>query len=131
MAEWPTVAEVKSSLGVTAASKDAPVSAALGAAIEQVAVDIGYKQIDVDQESAPDGVFTLTATLDPDVDAAEVIPSYSVSQAALILAVMAMKAPDAPFGVAAVFDLGALRVAADHPTYLRMLKGSRYTFGLA
>ena len=132
MAEWPTVAEVKSALGVTTDSKDTLIAAAVGAAIEQVAVDLGYVDISVIEESSPAGTFTLTADLDPDESPGPVaiVPTYSLSQAALILAVMAVKAPDAPYGIAAAFDLGAVRVAAQHPTYLRMLVGSRHSFGL-
>lgn len=132
MAEWPTVAEVKSALGVTTDSKDTLIAAAVGAAIEQVAVDIGYVDIAVTEEGSPAGTFTLTADLDPDElpGATVIVPTYSLSQAALILATMAIKAPDAPYGIAAVFDLGAVRVAAQHPTYLRMLTGSRHSFGL-
>ncbi len=131
MAAWPTVAQVKESLGVTVASRDAVIGAALGAAIEQVAVDIGYFDIAAtDVATVP----VLTAAIDVDTAGdpipAVVIPSYSLSVAALILAVMAVKAPDAPFGVAAVFDTGGLRVAAQHPTYMRMLTGQRQTFGV-
>jgi len=138
MAEWPTVAEVKQSLGVTTDAKDSVISAALGSAIEQVAVDVGYRVISVTEDSDPPGTFVLMAsTYDPDLeddaqpDPAEIEPTYSLSQAALILAVMAVKAPDAPYGVAAVFDLGGMRVAAQHPTYLRMLTGHRLRFGVA
>ena len=133
MADWPTVADVKQSLGVTITSRDGLISAALGAAIEQVAVDIGYEQIEVSQDSEPTGPFVLNAVLDPDDESvpSEIVPTHSLSQAALILATMAVKAPDAPYGIAAAFDLGAVRVAADHPTYLRLLKGQRHTFGLA
>jgi hypothetical protein len=136
MADWPTVAEVKQSLGVNNESHDAMISAALGAAIEQVAVDVGYRSIVVEQESEPDGPFTLTAsiydtedevTLDPE----EVIPTFSLQQAALILCVMAVKAPEAPYGIAAAFDLGAVRVASEHPTYQKMLTGHRQRFGVA
>lgn len=136
MADWPTVAEVKQSLGATSSAHDALISAALGASIEQVAVDVGYRSIVVEQESEPDGPFTCTAsvydvddevTLDPE----EVVPTYSLSQAALILAVMAMKAPEAPYGIAAAFDLGAVRVASEHPTYQKMLTGHRQRFGVA
>lgn len=132
MADWPTVEEVKLSLGVTTAAKDSIISSAVGAAIEQVAVDVGYLEISVSQESSPLGEFTLTATLDPDESPgpAEIAPSYSLSQAALYLAVMAVKAPDAPYGIAAVFDIGSVRGVAQHPAYLRMLTGQRHAFGL-
>ena len=130
MAEWPTVDQVKLSLGVTTAARDSLITVATAAAIEQVAVDIGYTDIEVTEESG--GGFVLMGTLDPDDESApsEILPTNSLSQAALILATMAVKAPDAPYGIAAAFDLGAVRVAADHPTYLRLLKGQRHSFGL-
>ena len=132
MAEWPTVAEVKAALGVTTVAKDSLISDAVGAAIEQVAVDIGYLDIEVTEDSGS-GLFTLTADLDPDESpgAQAIVPTYSLKSAALILAVMALKAPEMPYGIVAAFDLGAVRVAAQHPTYLRMLTGSRHSFGLA
>ena len=131
MAEWPTVAAVKSSLGVSTTSKDEMIAAATAAAIEQVATDIGYEDIDVNLDSGTD-LFDATGTFDTDDSGSyeAIIPNNSLSQAALILAVMAVKAPDAPYGVAAVFDLGGMRVAAQHPTYLRMLTGSRQRFGI-
>jgi hypothetical protein len=43
---------------------------------------------------------------------------------------MSVKAPDAPYGIAAVFDTGGLRVAHEHPTYQRMLAGHRHSFSL-
>lgn len=132
MAEWPTVEAVKLSLGVTALNRDEMIASAVAAAIEQVGVDIGYEDIEVSEDSGS-GLFTLVATLDPEDSGSylEVIPSHSLSQAALILAVMAVKAPEAPYGIAAAFDLGAVRVAAQHPTYQRMLTGSRQRFGVA
>lgn len=135
MADWPTVDQVKSSLGVTTASGDGLIRSALMAAIEQVAVDIGYTDIEVTEDSGTE-LFTLTGVLDPDpyddesVPSIEVIPSNSLSNAALILAVMVCKAPEQPYGIAAVFDLGALRVATNHPTYQRLLTGSRRRFGV-
>lgn len=125
MAAWPTVAAVKASLGVTTSERDAAIAVAVGAAIEQVLIDVGYTVIDVADVA---GTPVATATFD-DV-AAVVTPSYSLQQAALILAVMAVKAPDAPYGIAAVFDMGGLRVAAEHPTYLRLLAGQRRDFAL-
>jgi hypothetical protein len=131
-AAWPTVAEVKQVLGISTDARDSVITAAVGAAIEQVAVDIGYLQVAVEEA---DGVFTLEAVTpaaydeDEEAEAAEVNPSYSVSQAALILSVQAVKAPDAPYGVAAVFDTGGLQVAAEHPTYLQMLLGERLSLG--
>ena len=131
MAEWPTVAAVRSSLGAST-GKDDVIAAATAAAIEQVATDIGYEDIDVNLDSGTD-LFDATGTFDTDDSGSyeSIIPNNSLSQAALILAVMAVKAPDAPYGVAAVFDLGGMRVAAQHPTYLRMLTGSRQRFGVS
>ena len=128
MAEWPTVAAVKVSLGVDVETRDELIAAALAASIEQVGYDLGYSEVEVIEES--DEGFTLMGTLDTDVDAVEIVPNNSISQAALILSVMAVKAPDAPFGIAAVFDTGGLRVAAQHPTYQRMLTGNRQSFGI-
>ena len=129
MAEWPTVAALKRALGVDTDTRDADLAAALAAAIEQVGWDLGYLQVEITEESGDDA-FTLTGTADADETVAEIVPNYSTAQAALILAVMAMKAPDAPFGIAAVFDTGGIRVAAEHPTYLRMLVGNRVSFGV-
>jgi hypothetical protein len=136
VADWPTVAAVKQSLGATSSAHDSLIAAALGAAIEQVAVDLGYQEISVEQESEPDGPFVLSASLydatEPDESQPilEIEPTYSLAQAALILCVMAVKAPEAPYGIAAAFDLGAVRVASEHPTYTKMLTGHRQRFGI-
>ena len=113
------------------------ISTAIKAAIEQVAVDLGYNNISIaeDSDSGAEGRYVLTASLpDPDssepVEAVEVEPTNSLNQAALILSVMSIKAPDAPYGIAAAFDLGAVQVAANHPTYQRMLTGQRLRFGI-
>lgn len=135
--DWPTVAAVKQSLGVTHDQKDAVIAAALGAAIEQVGVKLGYQEIEVVQESEPDGPFSLTASLydhdEPDESQPilEIEPTYSLSQAALIITVMVVKAPEAPYGIAAAFDLGAVRVASEHPTVTELLTGHRQRFGVA
>jgi hypothetical protein len=105
MAEWPSLEELKAELGVTVSSSDPVLQRALDAAIEQVEADCG-------------GI--------PIAD-----PSASQASASLVLAVMVAKAPAAPYGVAAVFDTGALRVAANHPTYLRLLVGQRTAFAIS
>lgn len=137
MAEWPTVEAVKLSLGVDTDTRDDLIATALKAAIEQVAVDLGYQDISVteDSGSGEQGLYVLTASVhDPEatepVEATEVIPTNSLNQAALILAVMAVKAPDMPYGIAAAFDLGAVQIASNHPTYIRMLTGQRLRFGV-
>ena len=106
MAEWPDVARLKRALGVTSTDvdRDADLQAALDAASEQVQLDTG----------------TATPT-----------PSASLSQAALVLAVMVTKAPDAPYGIAGVFDVTAVKIAADHPTYQRLIAGQRARFPIA
>ena len=104
MAEWPALDALKRALGVTDASRDDDLQLALDAAIEQVQLDVG---------------------------AAVAAPSASQAQAALVLAVMVMKAPDAPYGIAGVFDVSAVPIAADHPTYQRLLAGQRAHFQIA
>lgn len=107
MAAWPTLAELKAALGVTGDTNDTVLQRSLDAGVEQVALDC---------------------------DLADPVPvdvSASLSQAALILAVGAAKAPDAPFGIAAVFDIGALYVAQKNPNYQRLIHGHRSTFGIA
>lgn len=109
---WPILAELKLQLGVTASVKDDLLQRALDAAIDQVKIDcLGSRAI-------ADG---------DDITS----PSASQEQAALLLAVMTAKAPDAPYGVATVFDTGAFYVARQHPTYQRLLVGQRSSFGLA
>jgi len=139
MAEWPTVEAVKLSLGVTTDTRDDLIASAVKAAIEQVAVDLGYQDITVSEDSGSGsdgyvltaGVFVHDADTGGDVtDAVEVPPTNSMSNAALILAVMVTKAPDAPYGIAAAFDLGAVRVASEHPTYTKMLTGQRVRFSV-
>lgn len=109
---WPVLAELKLQLGVTSAVKDDLLERALAAAIEQVKVDcLGSRAIGEGEDITD--------------------PSASQEQAAMLLAVMATKAPDAPYGVATVFDTGALYVARQHPGYQRLLVGQRSSFGLA
>jgi hypothetical protein len=108
-AGWPTLEELKAELGVTSSSSDAVLARSLAAAIDQVTIDCGGDP--------------ATAPIDD--------PTSSQSQAALVLGVMVAKAPAAPYGVAAVFDSGALRVASQHPTYLRLLVGQRAAWAIA
>ncbi len=108
MATWPDLATLKATLGATTTARDTVLGLALDAAVEQVRLDVG--------ETEDDPI---------------VVPSASLAQAALILAVMVSKAPEAPFGIAAVFDTGGLQVAAQHPTYRRLLVGSRRSFAIA
>ena len=110
MAEWPDLDMLKQQLGVDNDTADGMLQLALDSAIEQVQGDTADPG-EWDTEF-PDG------------------PTSSLAMAALILAVGASKAPDAPYGIAAVFDMGALKVAADHPSYRRLLAGHYHTFSL-
>jgi hypothetical protein len=113
VAAWPTVAQVKRRLGITNsdAGVTADVTLALNAAIEQVKLDTGGGAVWDPEEGDP-----------PD-------PTDSLSAAALLLTVACYKAPDAPHGVAAIFDMGGIYVARQNPHYDRLLVGSRY-FGI-
>lgn len=112
MADWPDLAQLKLALNVNTDARDDLLEPALAAAIDQVKID-------------------TCGTPEAFDDASEGLEvTDSLSQAALLLAVMVTKAPDAPYGVAAVFDTGGLRVAATHPTYQRLLTGSYHSFGI-
>jgi predicted transcriptional regulator len=112
MADWPTLDDLKLALNVNTTARDSILTPALAAAIDQVKIDTA---------GTPEGFD----------DASEGLAvTDSLSQAALLLAVMITKAPDAPYGIAAVFDTGGLRVASRHPTYEALLTGSRYSFGV-
>jgi hypothetical protein len=107
---WPTLDELREAIGSTGAelpaARETILSRALEAAIELVLVDT----IEVLEEEEP---------------------TAAQAAAALFLAVKVTKAPDAPFGVAAVFDTGGLYVAARDPSYQRLLKGLRTDWGVA
>lgn len=109
---WPDLATLKLQLGVTSNIRDDMLSRALDAAIEQVTIDcLGSRAV-----AAGESISS---------------PSHSQQQAVLLLAVTAVKAPDAPFGVASVFDTGVFYAARQHPTYQRLLVGQRSSFGVA
>lgn len=123
MADWPTVEELLLQLGVTQALEELPepkqltINRGLAAAIEQVQIDT----VGLPAEAVP-----------PDIPPGDpVVPTSSQAAAALLLAVRVTKAPDAPFGVAAVFDAGGIYKAVNDPDYRRLLKGSRSRFGVA
>jgi hypothetical protein len=120
MAAWPDVARVKRRLGITDSSLDAEIASVLAAAIEQVERDCAERLIDTDQSDPWPGGHQ-EYVLQPIA-----VPTASQAEAALLLSVMIYKAPDAPHGIAAVFDTGGLTVASQHPTYLRLLVGQRH-----
>ena len=109
--DWPTVEDLKRRLGIRNDDSgiDSDASNALDAAIEQVILDTGRLEDD-------SGTIEVTASL---------------HEAALLLAVSTYKAPEAPFGVAAVFDMGGIYVARQNPNYQRLLVGQRVRFPFA
>jgi len=113
MADWPELSQLKQVLNVNTDARDDLLETALAAAIDQVKIDCAGTPEAFDDTS----------------EGLEV--TDSLSQAALLLAVMVTKAPDAPYGIAAVFDTGGLKVAAEHPTYQLLLTGSHHAFGIA
>jgi hypothetical protein len=111
MASWPDVDQVKRRLGITRADagSDADVQLALDTAIETVTQDA----------SAWLGAQDVPGT-----------PDARLASAALVLAVSTYKAPDAPFGVAGVFDTAAIAVRDQLPQYVELLRGHRSEFGI-
>lgn len=131
--EWPTLDELKRELGVKVDARDVTLRRALYAAIEQVGEDCGYHDLTVAEESGGDLVLEGWTDLDDDGEPLVVVvePNASLSAAALLLSTSVAKAPEAPFGVAAIFDMGGIYVARQNPNYLRLLKGRRERFGVA
>jgi hypothetical protein len=130
MADWPDLAMLKQALGVDRDDKDSLLQQALGAAIEGVVTDCGGSPVTVAFDG--DGVPTVALTESPsDEDVYEIDVTDSLASAALLLAVSVSKAPDAPFGVASIFDSGGIYVARHNPNYTRLLKGHRVRFGIA
>lgn len=133
---WPTVEELRRALGVSgsvSSDLDAALAVGLGAAIEGVCADLGYTEVIVtDPDGTPAAVGQPEAYDDPDdpPDPVTITPNYSMQQAALLLAVKAFKSTDAPFGVAAVFDAGAVYVARQDPNYRKLLVGNRVRFAV-
>ena len=102
---------VKRRLGITSLDSgvDEDVALALDAAIEQVTIDTGF---------------------DADLDSGTLEITPSLAEAALLLTVSCYKAPDAPHGVAGIFDMGGIYVARQNPHYERLLVGQRVRFGI-
>ena len=115
MADWPTEDKIRSVLGMGAASDPDLVTDARAAAIEQVKIDVAGTAAAFDDEDAEPPFLTTD----------------SLASAALLLAVRILKSPEAPFGIAAIFDGGGLYVAKQDVNYQRLLKGHRRSFGIA
>lgn len=111
MADWPDADAVKRRLGITRDDDglNSDVDLALSAAIETVEMDAATWLADQETPGTPDA---------------------RLASAALLLAVSCYKAPDAPFGVAGVFDTAAIAVRDQHPVYAELLRGHRTSFGI-
>ena len=120
MADWPTEALIRNAIGMGATAEPEAVTNARLAAIEQVKIDVSGSVEAFDAED------------DPEADPPYVAPTVtdSLSAAALLLAVRVLKSPEAPFGVAAIFEGGGLYVARQDVNYQRLLKGHRRSFGI-
>ena len=131
MADWPDLAMLKQALGTDRSDKDDLLQQALGAAIEGVVTDCGGSPVTVSWGSPPDDE-PIVGLVDPSAtDPIEVTVNSKLAQAALHRAVTVYKGPDAPFGVASVFDSGGIYVARYDPIYMALIKGNRQRFGIA
>jgi hypothetical protein len=111
-AGWPSTDDVKRRLGITRDDEglESDIESALGAAIEVVTADC--------TDSAGDLSFD------------EDLLPFRLREAALLLTTAIYKAPDAPFGVAGIFDTAAIYVAKEHPAYGNLMRGYRRDFGI-
>lgn len=132
MADWPNLTMLKQELGTDRSDKDDILRQALAAAIEVVVEDCGGSKVDVTFGSPPDDGEPIVELVDPSAEEPiEITVNNKLAEAALLMAVMIHKAPDAPFGVASIFDSGGIYVARHNPNYTRLLKGNRQRFGIA
>lgn len=111
MADWPTLEELKQLLDITSEdwdgdSDDTRLTRVLASAIDRIKAEV--------------------AGSTDNFDDIIVEPSDSVSQASLRLAELIATRPDA-----ALSRVGADRQLLGDPTILRLLKGSRRSFGIA
>ena len=61
----------------------------------------------------------------------EITVTAKLARAALHRAGTVYKGPDAPFGVASVFDTGGIYVARWDPIYQSLIKGGRQRFAIS
>lgn len=121
MASWPDADQVKRRLGIT--RDDAGVNADV-----QLALDAAIETVQQDASEWLAGTFPASEAEDPAVPRD---PDGRLASAALLLAVSCYKAPDAPHGIAGVFDTAAIAVRDQHPQYQELLRGHRHDFGIA
>jgi len=129
MADWPDLDTLKQVLGVDRFDKDNLLEAALASAIEGVVADCGGSPVEVEFGSGGEPMVTLT---DPSAETAlEITVTSKLARAALHRAVTVYKGPDAPFGVAGIFDSGGIYVSRYDPIYQWLLKGNRQKFSVS
>jgi len=129
MADWPDLALLKQALGIDRDDKDALIEDALAAAIEGVVADCGGSPVEVEFGSGGEPMVSLT---DPSAEEPiEITVTAKLARAALHRAGTVYKGPDAPFGVASVFDTGGIYVARWDPIYQSLIKGGRQRFAIS
>jgi len=129
MADWPDLDTLKQVLGVDRFDKDNLLEDALASAIEGVVADCGGSPVEVEFGSSGEPMVSLT---DPSAETAlEITVTSKLARAALHRAVTVYKGPDAPFGVAGIFDSGGIYVSRYDPIYQWLLKGNRQKFSVS
>ena len=129
MADWPDLALLKQALGIDRDDKDALLEHALATAIEGVVADCGGSPVEVEFGSGGEPMVSLT---DPSAEEPiEITVTAKLARAALHRAGTVYKGPDAPFGVASVFDTGGIYVARWDPIYQSLIKGGRQRFAIS
>jgi len=129
VAEWPDLALLKQALSIDRDDKDALLEQSLAAAIEGVVGDLGGSPVTVSFGSG--GEPTVELLHPSDEDAVELTVNDRMARAALHRAVTVYKGPDAPFGVASIFDTGGIYVSRRDPIYQSLLKGSKVRFAVS
>ena len=132
MADWPDLDTLKQVLGVDRFDKDNLLEDALASAIEGVVADCGGSPVEVEFGSAGEPMVTLVnPSPDDDLEPIEITVTSKLARAALHRAVTVYKGPDAPFGVAGIFDSGGIYVSRYDPIYQWLLKGNRQKFSVS
>jgi hypothetical protein len=121
VASWPAAEDVKRRIGIS--RDDAGVNSDV-----QLALDSAIETVSMDAAGWLDGSWPADDATDP-VTPRE--PDARLASAALLLAISCYKGPDAPFGVAGVFDTAAIAVRDQLPQYVELMRGHRSDFGIA
>lgn len=131
MADWPDLPLLKQALGIDTDAKDALLEGALGAAIEGVVADCGGSPVAVSFGSGGEPTVTLVDSSADADDVIEIAVTDRLARAALHRAGTVYKGPDAPFGVASVFDTGGIYVSRKDPIYQSLIRGGRQRFAVS